>query len=1081
MSSFTKCPVCHLEGAGMIGQDGTFDVLRCAECGVAFVQPIPSSEDLADAYADPASFRGNLRRGHADHEKQAEGVLRLLEAKLDSMQKPGLKLSILDYGCGYGTHLALAADRGWDCYGIELSDHARTIAKEALGSKASIGKKLSDLVPHCFDLIIILDVIEYLPDARQFFYELFRAGAIAEHTKFMLTTPNGMHHEAIADLLKWRSFHPPFHLFYYSAASLTGLFRELRFTQIRVSGIYPDSGRVEINGDETVPTTGLNAKFESSFGLMCEVEGSDFLNFMQERFVPGTWSALSAWEHLPRYLLSKKLAKGQRVLDFGCGSGYGSAMLASVASKVVGLDISPDALKWARNNHKHPNLIFTLPDELPALDGQPFDLVTCFEVIEHLTQNDQEILIERLAGYLAPHGQLLVSTPNPLVTAKYGENPYHLHELELDAFKELLGRYFGNVEILNQNIQTSTVFAAEDAGPQARVQCFSSDPSASASVPACWLAVCSHAESGHLPKLIQCFSDSSSDPISQFIESSKELNLLKFDLKTSADTLALRTDHYESVISEIRKDLDFQTRELIRTREEAAQILAKAHELARVMKTQGMMPKVKLKRLIKRLRKRKSARPGFVYYVEYPDDKMTEIPAKGTILGWLYEKTSGPVLAVRLKSGSQSKIGRALLPREDVGISYPLAGPCAGFEIDYELRPGETHQLEMEALLADGQWHLFDKRTIRSLPKSIEDLSPITYGYVVKTPKPIRKDLPRVLHAIANFDLGGSSRLLIDLIEHLGGSYAQEVVTSHIPKPPVYGGVHVTELAQGTPLALVLESIGRHKPDFIHVHYWGECDKPWYTLVFKAAEMLSIPVVQNVNTPVAPYESSSIWRNVFVSDTIMRQFGGKGTPEIMIHPGSDFRLFRRMQDADVADDCLGMVYRLENDKLNVAAIDPFIRCVRLRPQTRVLIVGGGSLLEPFKSAVEEAGLAHAFEFTGYVSYEKLPELYRRMSMFVAPVWKESFGQVSPFAMSMHLPVVGYDVGAIPEIVDDPSLVAPAGDSEALAVLMAGLLDDRPRRIEIGLRNSQRANDRFSVGSMIDAYRDLYALKPTFKP
>lgn len=351
----------------------------------------------------------------------------------------------------------------------------------------------------------------------------------------------------------------------------------------------------------------------------------------------------------------------------------------------------------------------------------------------------------------------------------------------------------------------------------------------------------------------------------------------------------------------------------------------------------------------------------------------------------------------------------------------------------------------------------------------------------MKTPKPIRKDLPRVLHAIANFDLGGSSRLLIDLIEHLGGSYAQEVVTSHIPKPPVYGGVLVTELAQGTPLAMVLESIGRHKPDFIHVHYWGECDKPWYALVFKAAEMLSIPVVQNVNTPVAPYESSSIWRNVFVSDTIMRQFGGKGTPEIMIHPGSDFSLFRRMQDADVADDCLGMVYRLENDKLNVAAIDPFIRCVRLRPQTRVLIVGGGSLLEPFKSAVEEAGLAHAFEFTGYVSYEKLPELYRRMSMFVAPVWKESFGQVSPFAMSMHLPVVGYDVGAIPEIVDDPSLVAPAGDCEALAVLMAGLLDDRPRRIEIGLRNSQRANDRFSVGSMIDAYRDLYALKPTFKP
>jgi glycosyltransferase involved in cell wall biosynthesis len=341
--------------------------------------------------------------------------------------------------------------------------------------------------------------------------------------------------------------------------------------------------------------------------------------------------------------------------------------------------------------------------------------------------------------------------------------------------------------------------------------------------------------------------------------------------------------------------------------------------------------------------------------------------------------------------------------------------------------------------------------------------------------------LPKVLHAIANFDLGGSSRLLIDLIEHLGGSYSQEIVTSHIPKPPVYGGVDVTELPQGTALARVVEMITRIKPDFIHLHYWGECDQPWYTLIFKAAEVLSIPVIQNVNTPVAPYVSSSVWRNVFVSETIQRQFGGRGTPEVMIYPGSDFSLFRRAKDAEIAEDCLGMVYRLENDKLNAAAIDPFIQCVRIRPKTRVLIVGGGSLLDPFKAAVEEAGVAHAFEFTGYVSYEKLPELYQRMSVFVAPVWKESFGQVSPFAMSMHLPVIGYDVGAIPEIVDDPSLVVPVGDSAALAALMAGLLDDQPRRIEIGLRNSRRATELFSVGSMIAAYRDLYALNPTLAP
>jgi glycosyltransferase involved in cell wall biosynthesis len=74
---------------------------------------------------------------------------------------------------------------------------------------------------------------------------------------------------------------------------------------------------------------------------------------------------------------------------------------------------------------------------------------------------------------------------------------------------------------------------------------------------------------------------------------------------------------------------------------------------------------------------------------------------------------------------------------------------------------------------------------------------------------------------------------------------------------------------------------------------------------------------------------------------------------------------------------------------------------------------------------------------------------------------------------MRVPVVGYAVGAIPEIVDDPELVAPAGDSEALASLMVALLEDRPRRLNIGERHAERASKIFSVEGMINHYRSLY--------
>jgi glycosyltransferase involved in cell wall biosynthesis len=115
----------------------------------------------------------------------------------------------------------------------------------------------------------------------------------------------------------------------------------------------------------------------------------------------------------------------------------------------------------------------------------------------------------------------------------------------------------------------------------------------------------------------------------------------------------------------------------------------------------------------------------------------------------------------------------------------------------------------------------------------------------------------------------------------------------------------------------------------------------------------------------------------------------------------------------------------------------------------------------------------AFTFTGYVSFEDLPALYEQMSLFVAPVHTESFGHVSPCAMGMKMPVVGYDVGALKEITGNCNLLAPAGDSDTLADMIIELLNDRERRLKIGARNRDRAERLFSIEAMIDGYSALY--------
>ena len=95
--------------------------------------------------------------------------------------------------------------------------------------------------------------------------------------------------------------------------------------------------------------------------------------FTGERVIPGLVNEDLWAEHVSRYAFAERYSHGARVLDIGSGSGYGTADLAQHASSAVGIDLSGEAVDYARREYPLGNLSF-LPASalaLPFADLRP--------------------------------------------------------------------------------------------------------------------------------------------------------------------------------------------------------------------------------------------------------------------------------------------------------------------------------------------------------------------------------------------------------------------------------------------------------------------------------------------------------------------------------------------------------------------------------------------------------------------------------------------------------------------------------------------------------------------------------------
>jgi glycosyltransferase involved in cell wall biosynthesis len=171
---------------------------------------------------------------------------------------------------------------------------------------------------------------------------------------------------------------------------------------------------------------------------------------------------------------------------------------------------------------------------------------------------------------------------------------------------------------------------------------------------------------------------------------------------------------------------------------------------------------------------------------------------------------------------------------------------------------------------------------------------------------------------------------------------------------------------------------------------------------------------------------------------------------------------------------VGFVGRLVEEKGGLVLLDAL---ARLNGLWQLDIIGDGPHKAILQQAAARLRIADRITF-GTLPSVRMPGFYQSIDALVIPSltrpnWKEQFGRVIIEAMACGVPVIGSDSGAIPDVIGDAGLIAPEGDSGALANHVRDLMHNHDLRRDLARRGRQRVLDHFTQAQVAAQHVAVY--------
>ncbi|RTL57745.1 MAG: class I SAM-dependent methyltransferase [Rhodocyclaceae bacterium] len=184
--------------------------------------------------------------------------------------------------------------------------------------------------------------------------------------------------------------------------------------------------------------------------------------FETEEIPLGPWTSYSMRHDpkhmafvLARYKFCAKMLSGKaRVLEVGCGDGFGTPIVAQEVGKLHCVDWEERNIVGNRRRLAFlGNVTFDVADVSSAPPPGEYDAIFNIDVIEHLEPAYERPFVENMVSCLSKDGVMIIGTPNESASqyATHRSDHQHINLKNAKTLKELSDRYFANTFIFSMN------------------------------------------------------------------------------------------------------------------------------------------------------------------------------------------------------------------------------------------------------------------------------------------------------------------------------------------------------------------------------------------------------------------------------------------------------------------------------------------------------------------------------------------------------------------------------------------------------------------------------------------------------